>query len=80
MKGTLVRLKSEKMFGFIRPITGKEDFFFHKSCFNGHWDDLIEDFDNGVVIEVEFEVVKSVKGPRAENVSRLDHPNRAPQD
>lgn len=77
MKGKIVRLKSDKWFGFIRAESRKEeDYFFHKSCFNGHWDDLVEDFDNGAAIEVEFEVVPSDKGPRAENVTRLDHPNQ----
>lgn len=75
MKGTIIRLKEDKYFGFIR--SGKDDYFFHKSCFNGHWNDLIEDFNREFVIEVEFEVVPSDKGPRAENVSRLDHPNQS---
>jgi cold shock CspA family protein len=72
--GKIVRLVPLKQFGFIRS-DGK-DYFFHKSSFNGYWDDLIDDFEGDVKIEVSFEPTQSSKGARAENVKRLDFPNQ----
>jgi cold shock CspA family protein len=71
MTGKVKSLVGNKGFGFIRDASGKEHFF-HKADFSGFFDDLIEDFDKGHIIEVEFEVVESKKGPRAGNVRRVD--------
>jgi hypothetical protein len=47
--------------------------------FNGHWDDLAEDFARGKKepIRVTFEETFSPKGSRAANVRRIDWPNNA---
>lgn len=66
MTGKVVRLVPEKQFGFIRSDVGKTDYFFHRTEFDGHWDDLVADF--GKEIKVEFNEANSAKGPRAENV------------
>lgn len=75
MKGTVVRILEEKSFGFIKNMNG--DYFFHRQDFNGHWDDLIEDFNRKIEINVEFEGIKTDKGLRAKNVSRNDWPNQS---
>lgn len=75
MNGTIARVIGDKGFGFVRDTTGVEHFF-HKTGFNGHWDDLVYDHDKGVKIPVEFDQEHSSKGPRATNVTRTDHPNQ----
>ncbi len=78
MRGNVANIVEQKNFGFIR--CGETEFFFHKSDFNGHWEDLVKDFKNkkrGQAIEVTFEEVYSQKGPRASGVSRTDFPNQA---
>jgi cold shock CspA family protein len=35
IKGTVVRLLIEKGFGFIRPIDGESEYFFHRSAVTG---------------------------------------------
>ena len=74
MTGKIVRLIPEKGFGFIN--VGDVDYFFHRSSFDGHWQDLEHDLKNGMVINVGFDIGESHKGPRAENVKRLDWPNQ----
>lgn len=79
MKGQLKNIIPQKNFGFIK-VDGSE-VFFHRSDFNGHWEDLEADFEKvrgkkGEFIELELEIVKSPKGPRAANVRRLDFPNQ----
>lgn len=69
MKGKVIRLVSEKQFGFIKA--NGVDYFFHSSGFDGHWDDLVSDMKSKEVL-VEFDDVPGVKGPRAENVRRVD--------
>lgn len=78
MKGHLKTLKEQGNFGFIRAENNGE-YFFHKSDFNGHWDDLVNDFKYPGFgqIPMSFEVVDSPKGPRANKVKRMDHPNNA---
>ena len=71
MEGTIVRLMSQKRFGFIRGNDNK-DYFFHAQEFNGFFDDLITDFEKIGRIEVTFDGVNSEKGPRASNVTRKD--------
>jgi cold shock CspA family protein len=76
MTGKVVRVIKDKGFGFIKGDLNGVEYFFHNSEFRGHWLDLLEDIDKKV-IKVEFDVVKSQRGPRAENVRRLDWPNNA---
>lgn len=72
MKGILIKLKGDKGYGFVSGEDGKE-YFLHKADFNGHWLDLLEDFDNKVTVHVEFDPTESVKGLRASNVTRIGH-------
>lgn len=74
MNGTVVRLNSKKLFGFITGEDNK-DYFFHKTDFNGHWMDLIEDMDKGNIIKVQFRNDKTPKGLRASTVIRTEHPD-----
>lgn len=79
MKGTVVRLNNQKAFGFIHSENPRTngDYFFHREDFEGHWNDLRNDFNQTTdVIRVEFIEDKTPKGPRARNVKRLDHPNQ----
>lgn len=76
LTGKIRSLPEGKNFGFIQG-DGKKDYFFHRDDFKGFWNDLLKDFRSGQSIEVEFEPSESVKGLRAANVSRLDHPNQA---
>jgi cold shock CspA family protein len=77
MNGHVVKVLPDKNFGFIKAM-GKE-FFFHRSDFNGHWEDLVSDFQrqNPQTIKVTFDEAESLKGPRAANVRREDFPNQA---
>lgn len=70
MRGVIKNIIEDKGFGFIKVTDGTE-FFFHKSDYLGHWNDIVEDRKSGQ-IEVEFDVVKSQKGPRASNVKRIN--------
>lgn len=75
----VVRMVSEtKRFGFIKADKG--DYFFHSTSFNGHFEDLVDDFQNNKKIEVEFDGFETPKGLRAENVSRKDWPNQAARE
>lgn len=83
MKGYIERIPKDKQFGFIRSEDLTRDYFFHRGDFDGHWDDLVLDFNNSRKkdkIRVEFEVAESNKGPRAKNVKRLDWPNQYPKE
>lgn len=73
LTGKIKSLPEGKNFGFIE--FDRKDYFFHRENFSGFWVDLIHDFRNGDTIPVEFDEVKSDKGPRAINVKRLDFPN-----
>jgi cold shock protein len=62
MQGTIKRIIRDRGFGFIRSAEGQE-VFFHRSGLQGlNFDDLKEG-DN-----VDFEVERGDKGPRAVNV------------
>lgn len=71
MNGYIANIPEGKFFGFIKAGNGKE-YFFHRSDFNGHWDELLREFkfvkDK---INVQFDIVDSTKGPRAGNVIRI---------
>lgn len=75
MEGKVVRLIPDKGYGFIK--LGSDDYFFHRSGFVGHWDDLVNDFSSTNPIPVTFELEKSPKGLRAKSVARTDYPNQA---
>jgi cold shock CspA family protein len=75
LTGNLKSLKPAKQFGFVRH--DKDEYFFHKEDFQGHWNDLCDDFESGKRIELYFEADRTPKGLRARNVSRTDHPNQA---
>lgn len=74
MTGTIIRLLAKKQFGFIKG-EDRLEYFFHREDFNGHWADLIENFDNGIEVKVQFKNSRTHKGPRAEMVSELDNDN-----
>lgn len=76
MEGTVARLIGEKGYGFIKGEDSK-DYFFHRQDFNGHFDDLVTDFQTAKNLRVTFEWAPSPKGLRASNVTRTDYPNQA---
>jgi len=61
-KGKIKKLIRDRGFGFISDTDGREVFFHQSSLLDIQFDALKEDQ------EVEFEVEKSDKGPRAINV------------
>lgn len=61
-KGKIKKLVRERGFGFISAEDGREIFFHHSSLVDVKFDALNEEQ------EVEFEVEKSPKGPRAIDV------------
>lgn len=71
MNGTVTRVVIQKAFGFI---TGedKQDYFFHRTDFNGFFDDLVKDLEKKRVIKVTFEPASTEKGLRANQVTRVD--------
>lgn len=75
MTGIVKRIVKDKGYGFI-AVTGGTEYFFHRSNFSGHYDDLVDDVNMHLQVPVEFEVVNSPRGPRAQNVSRTDYPNQ----
>ena len=77
MKGYIKNIVAGKGFGFIIEPQTRIEYFFHRDDFNGHWNDLIDDYANGLEqIPVEFSIVKSPRGPRASSVVRTDFPNQ----
>ncbi|PIU69197.1 MAG: cold-shock protein [Armatimonadetes bacterium CG07_land_8_20_14_0_80_40_9] len=62
MKGKIKRVIRERGFGFISAEDGKE-VFFHRSALQGVNFDTLEEGN-----EVEFDVERGDKGPRAVNV------------
>ena len=62
-KGTIKKLVRDRGFGFINDTDGREVFFHQSSLVGITFDDLKGDEN------VEFDVEKSDKGPRAVNVS-----------
>jgi cold shock CspA family protein len=74
MIGTIVRIKEDKKYGFIRSSENYKEYFFHKDDFQGDWNDLVLHYNRiGSLLKVEFEVVRNpIKGPRAQNVRGID--------
>jgi len=62
LKGKIKRVIRERGFGFISAEDGKE-VFFHRSALQGVNFDTLEEGN-----EVEFDVERGDKGPRAVNV------------
>jgi CspA family cold shock protein len=62
MNGT-IKTKTDKGFGFISRKGEDKDLFFHSNDLNGVTFDELK-----IGAEVTFEIAKSEKGPRAENV------------
>jgi len=60
--GKIKKVVRERGFGFISDTDGREVFFHQSSIIDARFDSLTEDQD------VEFEVEKSPKGPRAINI------------
>jgi len=61
-KGKIKKLVRDRGFGFISDTDGREVFFHQTSLIETNFSALTEDQ------EIEFEVEKSDKGPRAINV------------
>lgn len=69
MTGVIRTILPDKKYGFIRA--GGKDFFFHRADCLCDWDELVNDAKiNSGVVNVQFDVVDSPKGPRAKNVNR----------
>jgi cold shock protein len=62
MQGTIKRVIRDRGFGFIRAADGQE-IFFHRSALQGLNFESLREGDN-----VEFELERGEKGPRASNV------------
>ena len=62
MQGTIKRVIRDRGFGFIRAADGQE-IFFHRSALQNLNFDSLREGDN-----VEFELERGEKGPRASNV------------
>ena len=66
MKGKVIRFNKNKGFGFIKSEDDK-DVFFHYSAL------VMEGFkDIAVGSSVEFDVLETEKGLRADNIKKLD--------
>ena len=64
-KGKIKRLMRERGFGFITAEDGREIFFHQSELQNTSFSDLQEED------QLEFDVVKGDKGPKAENVKKI---------
>ena len=67
-KGKIKKLVRERGFGFISDTDGREVFFHQSSLIDVKFDALNEEQ------EVDFEVEKSPKGPRAINIQIITAP------
>jgi len=74
IRGVVKCIMERKNFGFI--LHDKDEYFFHRADFSGHWDDLVHDVGTGKQITVQFQPNTTIKGHRANQVSRLDWPNQ----
>lgn len=63
IKGKIIRLISDKGFGFIRADSDSKEYFFHQSGMREDFSRLQEGQ------AVEFEATQGPKGPRAEQIS-----------
>lgn len=72
MNGKVVRVVAEKGYGFIKSDFDQVEYFFHRTGFDGHWDDLVTDLNDKKKVTVSFDSTTGTKGPRAESVRRTD--------
>ena len=73
MTGIVSNMILTKKFGFISGENGQE-YFFHMTDVPFDWNDIVALFskNGGGKVKVEFEAVKTPKGPRAKNVSLMN--------
>ena len=72
MIGKLEKIIVEKGFGFIQGEDGNQ-YFFHRSGFNGFFEELAQDYYNNQNVQLTFNPMKTDKGYRAEDVTREDN-------
>jgi CspA family cold shock protein len=65
--GTVKWFNDTKGFGFITPEDGSKDCFVHHSSIQGSGFKSLAEGDR-----VEFDVIEEPKGPKAQNVVRID--------
>lgn len=65
--GTVERFMDDKGFGFVKPDSGGKDVFVHHSAIEGTGFKSLSQGDR-----IEFDLVQDPKGPRAENVRRIE--------
>jgi len=64
MKGQIIKVMPDKLFGFIRG-EDHQDYFFHKTDMLASYEDCVSSVMNGQTLNVEFEPVHTPKGLRA---------------
>lgn len=67
--GILARIPEGKNFGFIK--INNQEYFFHRDDFNGNWEALVSQYNQRIKINVQCNIVESVKGPRVSGVTVL---------
>jgi len=64
--GTVKWFNDQKGFGFITPENGAKDCFVHHSAIQGNGFKSLAEGDR-----VEFDMIQEPKGPKAQNVARV---------
>ena len=65
--GTVKWFNDEKGYGFITPEDGSKDCFVHHSAISGQGFKSLAEGQR-----VEFDIVNEPKGPKAQNVSKIE--------